>query len=214
MAYVQVPVCSVIDRYRTILKDKVKFQFSGNRQVLGNTGEINRFFLFELVRERDIFLDFLKDTGLIKSQLNCLKCQGEMKLRGKSTLSDGFVFVCKNSITAEGGKRKKCEAQKSVRYGSWFTNSKLTLDEIFFLTYELLIGTKTNDIMSQYSFSSRTLADWRQFVNEIILEFVEASSEKIGGVGKIVEIDESKFGKRKYGRGHYVEGQWVFGGGG
>jgi len=27
-----------------------------------------------------------------------------------------------------------------------------------------------------------------------------------------VEIDESKFGKRKYHRGHHVEGAWVFGG--
>lgn len=34
----------------------------------------------------------------------------------------------------------------------------------------------------------------------------------IGGHGKIVEIDESKFGKRKYNRGHHIEGQWVFGG--
>ena len=34
----------------------------------------------------------------------------------------------------------------------------------------------------------------------------------VGGVNKIVEIDESKFGKRKYHRGHRVEGQWVFGG--
>lgn len=37
-------------------------------------------------------------------------------------------------------------------------------------------------------------------------------SEKIGGVGKVVQIDESKVGKRKYHRGHRVEGQWVFGG--
>jgi len=27
-----------------------------------------------------------------------------------------------------------------------------------------------------------------------------------------VEIDESKFGRRKYHRGHRIEGQWVFGG--
>lgn len=27
-----------------------------------------------------------------------------------------------------------------------------------------------------------------------------------------MEIDESKFGKRKYNRGHRVEGSWVFGG--
>ena len=37
------------------------------------------------------------------------------------------------------------------------------------------------------------------------------NSEKLGGEGKIVQIDESKFGKRKYHRGHHVEGQWVFG---
>jgi hypothetical protein len=34
----------------------------------------------------------------------------------------------------------------------------------------------------------------------------------IGGVGRKVEIDESKYGRRKYHRGHRVEGQWVFGG--
>lgn len=36
--------------------------------------------------------------------------------------------------------------------------------------------------------------------------------EKIGGVGKIVEIDESKFTKHKYHVGHRVRGDWVFGG--
>jgi len=34
----------------------------------------------------------------------------------------------------------------------------------------------------------------------------------IGGGGKVLEIDESKFEKRKYHRGHSVKGQWVFGG--
>ena len=32
---------------------------------------------------------------------------------------------------------------------------------------------------------------------------------KIGGEGIIVQIYESKFGKRKYHRGHHVEGVWV-----
>lgn len=35
---------------------------------------------------------------------------------------------------------------------------------------------------------------------------------KIGGPGVTVQIDESKFGKRKYHLGHHVEGVWVVGG--
>ena len=34
----------------------------------------------------------------------------------------------------------------------------------------------------------------------------------ISGPGTTVEIDESKFGKMKYHKGRYIEGQWVFGG--
>jgi hypothetical protein len=41
---------------------------------------------------------------------------------------------------------------------------------------------------------------------------VEKDSELIQGEGVVVEIDESKFGKRKYHKGRQVEGQWVFGG--
>ena len=37
------------------------------------------------------------------------------------------------------------------------------------------------------------------------------SFDKIGGNNIIVEIDESKFGKRKYHRGHKVEGVWIIG---
>jgi len=44
------------------------------------------------------------------------------------------------------------------------------------------------------------------------VSILEKDSELIGGEGVVVEIDESKFGKRKYHRGRHVEGQWVFGG--
>jgi hypothetical protein len=41
---------------------------------------------------------------------------------------------------------------------------------------------------------------------------MEGCCEKVGGPNKTVEIDESKFSKRKYNRSHPVKGQWVFGG--
>jgi hypothetical protein len=44
--------------------------------------------------------------------------------------------------------------------------------------------------------------------------FADCNAEggKIGGQDVIVEIDESKFGKREYIRSHHVEGTLVFGG--
>jgi len=35
---------------------------------------------------------------------------------------------------------------------------------------------------------------------------------QIDGPGTTVEIDESKYGKTKYNRGRYIEGQWVYSG--
>jgi transposase-like protein len=48
------------------------------------------------------------------------------------------------------------------------------------------------------------------FCREAMLVYLEGCSEKIGGLNKTVEIDESKFGRRKYRRGHPVKGQWMF----
>lgn len=38
---------------------------------------------------------------------------------------------------------------------------------------------------------------------------IEEQHEKIGGPNIVVEIDETKMGKRKYHRGHRVEGVWL-----
>ena len=80
------------------------------------------------------------------------------------------------------------------------------------LTYDILKGVSASDLIEEYSFSSATVADWRQYIREVLVDYIELNSEKLGGPGKIVELDESKFGKRKHHRGHPVDGQWVFGG--
>lgn len=60
--------------------------------------------------------------------------------------------------------------------------------------------------------SDHTAVDWDSFCQETCEVTLLEREEKIGGPRKVVQIDESKFGKRKYHRGHRVEGQWVFGG--
>ena len=49
------------------------------------------------------------------------------------------------------------------------------------------------------------------FFRETFCLAVYQDREQVGG-DVIVQVDESKIGKRKYHCGHFVEGQWVFGG--
>ncbi|CAB9523887.1 Inherit from opiNOG: protein Hydra magnipapillata [Seminavis robusta] len=65
-----------------------------------------------------------------------------------------------------------------------------------------------------FHWSPNTVTDWFRFAQQLIGEVVLETMEnyQIGGIGVEVEIDESKFGKRKYHRGHRVDGVWVFGG--
>lgn len=62
--------------------------------------------------------------------------------------------------------------------------------------------------------SSETISDFYNYCREVCLTKVERvqNIEKIRGEGKTVEVDESKFGKRKYSWGRIIDGQWVFGG--
>ena len=66
--------------------------------------------------------------------------------------------------------------------------------------------------MKQTGVSNRVVIDWYNFIRDVVAEYFLDHPIAIGGPGTIVEIDESKFGKRKYNRGRWVEGHWVFGG--
>jgi len=64
----------------------------------------------------------------------------------------------------------------------------------------------------QLRLAHQTLTDWSSFCREVTYDAMVVRKVKLGGYGHTVEIDESKFGRRKHHRGHRVEGQWVFGG--
>lgn len=54
---------------------------------------------------------------------------------------------------------------------------------------------------------NKTVSDWYNFCRDVCREILNQKSEMIGGYGKIVEIDESAFGKRKHNRGRHRKTQ-------
>ncbi len=62
--------------------------------------------------------------------------------------------------------------------------------------------------------SDETICDWFSYLREVsitALDTLYIQTGQIGGPVRIVEIDETKFGKRKYNRGKRVEGSWILG---
>ena len=55
-----------------------------------------------------------------------------------------------------------------------------------------------------------TITEWKNFLRDLCVEIYPVNPQPIGGHGHVVEIDESKFGHRKYSRGRMLYGQWVF----
>lgn len=146
-------------------------------------------------------IKILQDKGLLTKEMNCLKCNSQMYL-SESDNTDGYKWRC-----------KVCKTSKTVRTNSWFSNSHLSMHKILQLTYMWTYHFEQKHVIRELEISAPTVVDWFNFCREICTEIVlNRSTEKIGGINKIVEIDEAKFGKRKYNRGKHVEGQWVFGG--
>ena len=73
-------------------------------------------------------------------------------------------------------------------------------------------GYKLINISHELGIGYTACVDWSSYCREICLNAFIQHPRQLGGPGKTVEIDESKFGKRKFYRGHHVEGCWVFGG--
>jgi transposase-like protein len=60
--------------------------------------------------------------------------------------------------------------------------------------------------------SRSTISAFYSHLRQLVNDSLDDDDTQVGGDGIIIEIDESKFAKRKYDRGHRVNGCWVLGG--
>ena len=84
----------------------------------------------EVLFSKSAAVNWLMERNLICKRMLCPQCSSEMKLVECDDRSDGCKWECGRLLN---GKRHKVEM--SVRKGSWFECSNLTLEEILKLTY-------------------------------------------------------------------------------
>ena len=64
--------------------------------------------------------------------------------------------------------------------------------------YDIVQRDPPNTIHQDLLFWSAAISEWAKLCREVMLDYVPGSSQKIFGPKKTVEIDDSKFGRRKY----------------
>ena len=100
----------------------------------------------------------------------------------------------------------------------WFkiVHQEKSISDLLFCSSDVICDDNEyieNNGMKQLTTSTKIISDYKWYCHEICLNIVfDESTEQISGPGKHLEIYKSKFGKRKYNRGHFIEGQWVLGG--
>ena len=128
---------------------------------------------------------------------------------------DGYRFWCGKVTVIAKPKTKKvkrqCPGTASLRKGTFFENSKLDLCQNVSFVNLWTLSCRIKQYKEILGISPKTVVDWASFCREVLLEAFVNQEQQMGGVGIVVEIDESKFGRRKYNVGHEVDGKWVFG---
>ena len=104
--------------------------------------------------------------------------------KGKSRKIDGYPGC---------GRKKVCFLK-----GTFFGFTRLSVDQVMKLAYEWCIGTKPKQAEQKLGHGSKTITDWYGFFRQMVSShFKTHGDEKIGSVNVVVQIDESKFAKRR-----------------
>jgi transposase-like protein len=141
---------------------------------------------------------FLESRDVFYTSFDCSSCDRPMR-----RYIDKRTFRCTRRACARYGH------STSMRIGTFFYQSALKCVQIMGLAHYWLAGTTANTCILLTGHSSTTVSAFYRHFRQLATSALREENQIIGGPGIVVEIDETKLGKRKYNRGHRVDGVWV-----
>lgn len=172
----------------------------------GKFGRMRRIELYESIPSNNAAVQWTRARGLLHSAAVCPVCASAMQ-EIDDACADGRIWQCRRTT---GGVRHK--KKLSIRHGSIFYRSSLTVREIIFLLYEWSISTSIDQAAYQLVIGKRAVARWYRKFRKIASRKIAAfGAELLGTEGDIIEIDEAQIGRRKHHRGRAPSAVWLFG---
>ena len=143
--------------------------------------------LIELtLREEDALIAWLMAKGLLASSADCPKCDSSCRM---AKHKGSPIWRC---------PRKGCQTRVSIKAGSFFSQTKLSFATALKLMFQWTRQQRVTETAKDVGVTPKIAIDWYNFCRDICEEHFLANPITIGGPGKTVEIDESKFGKYTY----------------
>ena len=102
--------------------------------------------------------------------------------RSQKDVSDQYSWWC-----------PQCKGRKTIRTGSFFEKSKLSLNRLLFIIHFWSRQLPVTDAELQLEISRSTAIDIYQWFREVCSTKLLATPIVLGGPGTVVEIDESLF---------------------
>jgi transposase-like protein len=191
-----------------LLEDDLEWEQSYKCLRKSSTNLTYQELMTKILPDKKSTIKWCFDNQLLANQRQCPFNMTLQREASQKASSHALIWRCRRKISGENPHDKTI----SIKRGSFFAGSNLNLREVLHLTYGFSHGWDQQMTMHETALSDKTVVDWYSFCREVATQITLETSQQLGGPGRTVEIDESKFGKRKYHRGHHVEGQWVFGG--
>jgi hypothetical protein len=154
--------------------------------------------LQHLFNSEDRCITYLRQMGIFYTEMKCDGCHSDMEYNISRQ-----KFRCPS---------RRCRKEKTVRTNSFFQDSKLPCRQILSLAYWWLLKLPQKSIETVTNCDSKTVQAYLGYFRQLVGQSLDDEDCQIGGHNIVVEVDESKFSRRKYNRGHAVDGAWILGG--
>ncbi len=132
-------------------------------------------------------IKFLRQKGLLKPAHWCGDCNIWKSQINDESRKDKYWFRC-----------SRCRKKTSIRDGSFFSKSHLSLTVLVSVIYFFVLDIPVKTILDllDHDLSKKAVIDWYNFCRDICTEFLQRNPPLLGGLGVVVEIDESKFSRK------------------
>ena len=113
-----------------------------------------------------------RDRKLLATEMACEACGRECREVKRPRYPDGVCWRC---------PRKGCQKEYSLRHNSYFSNSKLSLENTLRILHNSSTKTPLGDMMQEMKIASQAAVDWYNFARDVCAQHFVDHPAVIGG---------------------------------